>query len=158
MLKGSIDRLNFLAKVSPREAADKELHSCKIGSVGGWFFCSTAAGKLDCTDLAAFCRCLFCLIQLYISQRRPSEYKPSHQKRCPPFCSFVGSWGRHLQIWPATSNSDQMPSAPPQLQRLRAFPLQATGRFSLVTGKELWLCKRGGTQEATAPEVSGAAA
>lgn len=38
MLRCSIDRLNFLAKVSPQEAADKEFHSHKTGSVGGLFF------------------------------------------------------------------------------------------------------------------------
>lgn len=38
VLRCSIDRLNFLAKLSSQEAADKELHSHKMGLGEGTFF------------------------------------------------------------------------------------------------------------------------
>lgn len=56
---------------------------------------------------SAFCCCLFCLVQIYLSQGRPWEYKPSHQKNIFTFLLFVrlvvgapSDLTCYLQFWP----------------------------------------------------------
>lgn len=127
------------------------------GLSGGHDFYITASGKWDCTNVAAFCCCLFCLIQLSISQGTPWEYKPSKKHiHLSALCyACDGSTFRFNSLSAALTKC----CWPPQLQRWGHFPCKYLGESAEQLGKS-WLCKLGGTLGHWQPqhEVSGAVA